>query len=158
MAGCLLAEMLLGVPLVHTDARVVAITVSPKPLHPWQEQTLQAERVDRPVREAIAIQKKIHIAASSGKFENERLPLQKEAVSDYSPAPAEYRLPPYLTPPDGEVALDRLAFGLINDLLGLPTAAPHQGSLLKQRIMADEALKHAFFGGQFRVFQGSTQK
>jgi hypothetical protein len=118
-----------------------------KQLHPWQAKEQQALRAARKAKQAAALQKRLITAAALTLPEGVRPETPTVTLPETPGPPPCFQLPPYLTPPHGEVALDRLSFDLINGLLGLPSAAPRRGAVDPPRSAALTALTHAFFGG-----------
>jgi hypothetical protein len=149
MFGCVLCELMLGVPLTHIDAEELWQR-PPKPkLHPWQVEAQAAAREARKAEAAAEYVKQQVIAGRLVLDENDdvmtgvvSLPPMPETPEE----PALYRLPAYLAP-GGEAGLDRLSYTLINGLLGLPSGAPRSGLVEPKRLLPLEALQHKFFMG-----------
>lgn len=149
MFGCVLCELMLGVPLTHVDAEELWQR-PPKPkLHPWQVEALAAQREARKAEEAAEYARQQIAAGHLMLDDNDDLmtgAVSLPPMPDTPEEPAVYRLPAYLAP-GGEAGLDRLSYALINGLLGLPSGAPRSGLVEPKRLLPLEALQHKFFMG-----------
>ena len=120
MFGCVLCELMLGVPLIHVNVEELWQR-PPKPkLHPWQVEAQAAAREARKAEEAAEYAREQIAAGRLMLEENDDLltgTVSLPPMPDTPEPEALYRLSAYLAP-GGEAGLDRLSYTLIN---GLPT-------------------------------------
>jgi hypothetical protein len=149
MFGCVLCELMLGVPLIHVNVEELWQR-PPKPkLHPWQVEAQAAAREARKAEEAAEHAREQIAAGRLMLEENDDLltgTVSLPPMPDTPEPEALYRLSAYLAP-GGEAGLDRLSYTLINGLLGLPSGAPRSGLVEPARLLPLEALQHKFFMG-----------